>query len=151
MNKGKKGGGCTCDSVFLSDLLPCLWWVVEESFQQRDHLCPLSLFRDLQSGVHVAKPLALLVLDISKVPATCNQPLDDFMLPFRRGVPQRCALILVVESDINSRISQKNIEDRHLAAEAPVRERGRVELVFQIHINVLVGEEHLDNLNVPEI
>ena len=93
-----------------------LRWIGDELVQQRRNftlLVPSGYFKGCIVFA-TSQVLSFLVLDVSEVSATGNEPLNHFMLSISRCKPQWSASFGVFECDIDTRILQQ-LNNRHTA------------------------------------
>jgi len=92
-------------SKLQTKLMAGLCWVGNESFEHKHNFCVLLSLCNFKGGVFFPSftipVFPFLVLDVSKISATCNEPLNDFKLPIRCP-PQRSASPVILQCDINT-------------------------------------------------
>ena len=94
-----------------------LRWIGDELVQQRRNFTLLVPSGNFKGCIVFAtsQVLSFLVLDVSEVSATGNEPLNHFMLSISRCKPQWSASFGVFECDIDTRILQQQLNNRHTA------------------------------------
>ena len=105
----------TCPLEFLPDFLPGLRWIGHESFKHSQHFILDQLSCKFKCRVFLAIPVCpFLAVDISKISATCDEPLNRFPSFFVQRPPQWSASSIITKCDIDTRILQQQSNNGHL-------------------------------------
>ena len=86
-----------------------------------------------------------LLLQISKVPSTCNQPLNNLQANTASGPPERTSGATITQGDVNTRVFQKQFDNWQVATGSGENQgRGAVK-GLQIDINFRMCQKEFDN------
>jgi len=112
--KAKTSAASSSSTPSFTQFMAGQCWIGQESFQHRHNFGPPVLSCNFKGCVVFAITVfPYLVLDVSKITATCNEPLNYFMLSIMRG-PQWSASPAIFLRDIDTRILQQHLNNGHL-------------------------------------
>jgi len=90
-----------------------LVWMVLEGFEQGRDLVMAFVFGNLK-GSEIFAFVSSEIVE-AQFPAAHNEPLNDLKVSFERGMPQWSAAIFIRQRDIDTRIFQQQLNNRHMA------------------------------------
>jgi len=96
-------------SMLHTQFMAGLYWVVDESLEYSRNFEILLISCNFKGGVVMVIPpvFPFLALEVTQIPATCNEHFNDLTMSITRRILQRSTAFVVIKSDIDKRILQQ--------------------------------------------